>query len=77
MLQRFEKFLKNKDKNINKVNIEYDLYDFNFKTIYTGHQFESLINLFFSSLTKKTQPFLATVCALFNGVLTLVVNNGC
>ena len=49
MLQRFEKFLKNKDKNINKVNIEYDLYDFNFKTIYTDHQFESLINLSFSN----------------------------
>lgn len=49
MLQRFENFKKNKDKNINKVNIEYDLYDFNFKTIYTGHQFESLINLSFSN----------------------------
>ena len=45
MLQRFEKFLKNKDKNINKTTVEYNLYNFNIQTIYTGHQFESLINM--------------------------------
>ena len=32
---------------------------------------------FFTSSTKKPQPFLATVCALFDCVLTLMVNNGC
>ena len=56
MLQRFEKFLKNKDKNINKVDIEYDLYNFNFKTIYTGHQFESLINLSFLNFSDFVSP---------------------
>lgn len=49
MLQRFEKFLKNKDKNINKTRVEYNLYNFSIQTIYTGHQFESLINMSFSN----------------------------
>lgn len=56
MLQKFEKFLKNKDKNINKVNIEYDLYDFNFKTIYTGHQFESFINMSLINIVNFENP---------------------
>lgn len=37
MLQRFENFKKNKDKNINKTRVEYNLYNFSIQTIYTGH----------------------------------------
>lgn len=56
MLQRFKKFLENKDKNINKVSPTYDLYDFSFQTIYTGYQFESLVNLSFSSFNTFVPP---------------------
>lgn len=56
MLQRFKKFLENKDKNINKVHIEYNLYDFNFKTIYTGYQFESFVNISFLSFNNFVEP---------------------
>lgn len=37
MLQKFEIFKKNKDKNINKTKVEYNLYNFSIQTIYTGH----------------------------------------
>lgn len=56
MLQRFKKFLENKDKNINKVNIEYNLYNFNFKTIYVGYQFESFVNLPFLNFINNRDP---------------------
>lgn len=37
MLHRFENFKKNKDKNINKTKVEYNLYNFSIQIIYTGH----------------------------------------
>lgn len=37
MLQKFENFKKNKDKNINKTRVEYNLYNFSIQTIYTNY----------------------------------------
>lgn len=56
MLQRFENFKKNKDKNINKTRVEYNLYNFSIQTIYTGHQFESLINMSFINIVNFENP---------------------
>lgn len=56
MLQRFENFKKNKDKNINKTRVEYNLYNFSIQTIYTGHQFESLINMSFIDIINFENP---------------------
>lgn len=56
MLQRFENFKKNKDKNINKTKVEYNLYNFSIQTIYTGHQFESLINMSFINIIDFENP---------------------
>lgn len=65
MLQKFEKFLKNKDKNINKTTVEYNLYNFNIQTIYTGHQFESLINMSIINIID------------FKGTESIYTNYGC
>lgn len=48
--------LKIIDNNINKIRVEYNLYNFSIQTIYTGHQFESLVNMSFMNFINIKNP---------------------